>query len=134
MTKSKAKAEPRQAVDFRGRITVPLGGANYVLRPSYDAVTAIEAELGRSTLALSQQATAGLLTTSDLAVICCECMKAQGKADPSAGPSYSGAQVHRIGQLIMEEGAPYIIARIAVLLVGVVTGGYTAQGEPKPTT
>ena len=133
MTKRKP-GDTAPAVDFRGRITIPLDGADYLLRPSYDAVIAIEQELGRSTLQLAQQAVSGTLTTTDMAVICCELMKAQGKADPTAGPSYLGAKVERIGQLIMEASAPKIMARLAVLLMGVVTGGYTAQGELKPAT
>lgn len=129
------KSEEGEApqVDTRGRLTVPLGGADYLLRPSEEAIDNIEKALGRSTMVLAGQAIRGDLSISDLATICAEMMNAQGRADPSAGPSYKGAKAEKIRGMIYEQGAPSITARIAVLLMGAVTGGYTAAGEPKPT-
>lgn len=126
------KPKPALAVDTRGRIAVPLGGADYFLRPSWEAIQAIEAELGRSLTTLSGQAVAGQLSIRDMAVICTEMMHAEGKADPLAAPSYKGARVEKIAELIYEASAPSITARLAVILMGAVTGGYTAAGEPKP--
>lgn len=132
MTNRRKPIETPQAVDAHGRITVPLGGADYVLCPAWEAIDMIEQQLGRSSMQLAGLAAAGMLTGGDMAVICCEMMKAQGKRDSAAGPSYSGAKPEKLARLIHEAGAPYIMARITVLMVGVVTGGYTAEGEAKP--
>lgn len=122
------------AVDTRGRIQVNLGGADYALRPSWQAIEAIEHQLGRSLIELSGQAVNGSLKIGDQAVIVTEMMKAEGRAEASAGPSYLGAKPERIAELIYEASAPAITARLAVLLIGAVTGGYTAAGELKPAT
>lgn len=121
-------------VDTRGRISVPLGGADYMLRPSYEAIETIEKLLGRSLHVLAGQAVQGSLGMADMGVICAEMMKAEGKANPEAGPSYSGANPKKLAQLIMEAGTPAITARLAIILIGALTGGYTASGEPKPAT
>jgi hypothetical protein len=128
-----AQTEDEPQVDTRGQITVPLGDADYLLRPSREALSAIEKKLGRSLLVIAGQAVNGSLSVEDMAIICVEMMKAQGKADPKSGPSYSGAKVEKIADLIFEQGTPSITARLVVLLMGAVTGGYTASGEVKPT-
>ncbi len=121
-------------VDVRGQIKVSLGDADYLLRPSYAAIAAIEKTLGRSLMELAQQALSGVLSIADLAIICAEMMRAHGRADPTAGPSYKGVQSERLAELIFEASPPAITARVAVVLMGAVTGGYTAAGEPKPAT
>lgn len=128
--KGKPAASP--AVDSRGRMLMPLGDADYVLRPSWEAIDTIEETLGRSLLELSAAATSGALRIRDMAVIVTEMMKAEGRADPNAGPSYSGAKAAKVAELLFEQPAAMISARLAVVLVGAVTGGYTASGEPKP--
>lgn len=129
---SKPKADRKPVLDARGRMLVHLGGADYILRPSYEAQEAIEVQLGRSMTQLCHQGYQGALTTADLAIIVTECMKAQGRAEKEAGPSYTGASAPTVARLIAEAGQPVITARIAILLTGVITGGYTAEGEPKP--
>jgi hypothetical protein len=131
---TKPKADQKAVVDSRGRMVAPLGGADYVLRPSYEALEAIEDKLGRSLVELASQAYRGSLTLKDLAIIVVELMKAHGRAEPDAGPSYREAKAEKIGRLILEEGQPSITARVAVLLTGAITGGYTATGEAKPAT
>lgn len=133
MAPRKSKPEA-QAVDVRGQIKVSLGGADYMLRPSHEAIEAIESTLGRSLMELAQQALAGTLKIADLAIICAEMMRAHGRANPDAGPSYKGAQAERLAGLIYEASPPTITARVAIVLMGAVTGGYTAAGEPKPAT
>lgn len=127
------KPKPDQpTLDVRGQIMVTLGGADYLLRPSYEAIAVIEKHLDRSLMELAQQALSGVLTIADLAIICAEMMRAHGRADPTAGPSYKGASAERLAGLIFEASPPAITARVAILLMGAVTGGYTAAGEPKP--
>jgi hypothetical protein len=130
MTKPKKTGKP--VVDHRGRMLVPLGDADYVLRPSFEAIEAIEQTLGRSLVQLASQAYNGGLSCADLAIIVAECMRAEGRASSDAGPSYRDAKAEKIARLIYEAGQPSITARIAILLTEAVTGGYTAAGEPKP--
>jgi hypothetical protein len=129
-TKDKPAVHP--AVYARGRILMPLGGVDYVLRPSWEAIDTIETTLGRSLLELAGDATGGRLRIAEMAVIVTEMMKAEGKADPQAGPSYSGAKAAKVAELLYEQPTAQVTARLSVLLVGAVTGGYTAAGEPKP--
>ena len=119
------------AVDTQGQITVPLDGRNYVLRPSFEAIASIERKLGRSLYELSGQALRGVLTIDDMAVVVSEMMRAYAKAHPETEEitTYRSVKVERVAEMIFEAGSPNITARIAVVLVGAVTGGYTASGE-----
>lgn len=122
-------------VTFQGEITVPLEGIEYVLRPSYAAIMAIERQTGRSLFDLAGEATSGRMTIADMGVICAEMMHAYGREDPECemASTYKGAKPERIASLIYETGGPRVSARIAVLLMGALTGGYTASGKIKAT-
>lgn len=128
-TEAETEAEPE--LDARGQIAVPLGGADYVLRPSEEAVSTIERKLGCSLSDLAGKATYQRLTLDEMAIIVTEMMHAHAKSDPTAGPSYSGAKPERVRALIYEAGAPRILARLVPLLIGALTGGYSASGEAK---
>lgn len=128
------KTKKKPVLDARGRMLAPLGGAEYVLRPSFEALEAIERQLGRSLHQLAFQGLQGGLSLTDLAVIVAECMRAHGRAEPDAGPSYREAKAEKLARLIMEAGQTHITARIAVLLTEAITGGFTAEGEAKPAT
>jgi len=125
------QAEPEIEVDVRGQVTAPLDGVDYVLRPSEEAILAAERQCGCSLHVLTEKATYSRLTLDEMAIIVTEMMRAHGKADSSAGPSYSGAKVERVRTMIYEAGAPRITARLVVLLRGALTGGFTASGEWK---
>lgn len=129
------KTKPKlPGIDSRGRLALPLQGVDYWLRPSWEAIQAIEDQLGRNTLELAGAATGGTLSTAAMGVIAAEMMKAEAREDPEKGASYRAASPKRLAEMIYEEGTPAIMARIAIILLGAVTGGYTASGEPKPAT
>lgn len=131
VTKKKAGADEAPAtLDVSGQITVPLDGQDYLLRPSYEAILAIERELG-PLFGLAHRATLGQLTAEEQAVCVAELMKAHGRADKEASADYRDPKPKRIGELIYEAGLPRICARLGVLLAGALNGGYDAAGEAK---
>jgi len=122
-------------VDSRGQISVPLAGQDYVLRPSHEAIMAIE----RQTRPLYQLATAaegGSLTLEEQAICVVEMMKAYGAANPedALASDYKGANAKKVGALIHEAGSFRICARLYIVLSGALYGGYTASGEVKAAT
>jgi hypothetical protein len=122
-------------VDTRGQIMVPLEGQDFVLRPSFEAIEEIEKALGKSHEQLAHEAVRMQLTYAELGVICVEMMKAHARARPDDPlvTTYRGAKVDRVKAMIYDAGKARISTRIAVVLVGALSGGYTASGEPKAT-
>lgn len=118
-------------VDARGQLSVELGGARYILRPSEEAISAVEEELGHSLEQLVAMTAYSRLTLQQTAVIVTHMMRAYGKANPEAGADYQGAKVETVRSLIFEAGVPKIRARLMPLLSGAMTGGYTSEGELK---
>lgn len=126
-----ADAEPK--VDVRGQMLIPLEGGDYLLRPAYSAIKAIETQLKpRTVMELAGEALRGAISCEDLGVICAEFMKAEGRHNKDAGPSYTHASAAKLAELIYEAGPPRITARVAIVLMGAATGGYTAKGEVRP--
>lgn len=120
------------ANEVRGEVGLELGGTEYVLRPSYEAVQAIERKAGRGLLALARTAGEGELTLTETAVVVAECIRAHGKA---IGDSMlSATNPERIAELVLEseDGIAGVMGRLAVLLGLVATGGYDKAGELKP--
>jgi hypothetical protein len=115
----------------RGEVSLTLDGTDYVLRPSFDAICAFEAETGHSAIDLTLMASSGKLHTMHAATIVAECIKAQGRAVNDQAMTAVNAK--RIGELIHEaEGGQMIVfKRLELLLTLAVTGGYTATGEIK---
>lgn len=132
---AKAKNETIE-VDTRGQVTAPLGGVEYVLRPSYEAIMAAERETGLSLFDLAGQASNGRMSLEHMGIVTAAMMRAYGKANPEdpLKTSYIGAKAEKVAELIYEAGGPRIMGRLTVLLVGALTGGYTASGEAKAAT
>jgi hypothetical protein len=65
---------------------------DYVLRPSERAIANAERDIGCSLHVLTEKATYSRLTLDETAIIVTHMMHAHAKADPTAGPSYSGAK------------------------------------------
>jgi hypothetical protein len=110
----------------RGEHELTLEGVPYRLRPSHDALSAIEQKTGRSMLALVRLGDTGDLSIAQLGIIAAELIRAGAKDDLTRNV---GAQ--RIGELIFEEGVPHVTARLTLCLLDAVTGGRTAKGEAK---
>ena len=64
----------------RGEFSLVLDGERFGLRPTFEALSEIEAETGRGLIELAQAALAGKLITSELGMIACAFIRAWGKA------------------------------------------------------
>lgn len=127
------KAEREQiTLDTRGQLTVTLD-AEYVLRPSYEAIMEIERETGLALYDLASLAANARMSIEHMAIVVAAMMRAHGKASPEdpMKSSYLGAKAETIAPMIFEAGAPKIMIRLTVLLAGAIHGGYTASGEAK---
>jgi hypothetical protein len=114
----------------RGEVTIQLGGADYILLPSFEAVDKIEQQTGRSIMDL---ATAGQsLSQHDLAVIVTEGIRAHGRDQKD--PLKSAYNVKSVGELIFAERDRVRLTRDALLfLLNIVQGG-AAPKKPEPET
>ncbi|MFN3424893.1 MAG: GTA-gp10 family protein [Novosphingobium meiothermophilum] len=115
--------------EVRGEIALDLGGREFVLRPTYQAIQAIESKTGKGILALARGTTE--LTVLDAAIIAAECIKAHGKhIGDEMMASYTPV---KLGEMIFETegGVGACLGRLSVLLMLAATGGYTASGELK---
>lgn len=120
----------RAANPARGEHELVLGGTRYRLRPSHEALVAIEEATGVSTLALVRRGNAGELTYAALGAIAGELIR----AGADEGDAITRAvDDERIGELIFEsdDGLPAITARLTLCLLDAATGGRTASGEAK---
>jgi hypothetical protein len=122
------------ANEERGEFGISLGGADYVLRPSFEAIQAFERPVadggtGKSLIQLAGEADRGAMTMATTAVIIAECIRAWGKAVGNTGAR--GAQADVIGPMLVEAGVYIVQPKLAVLLYMAATGGLTATGEVK---
>lgn len=115
----------------RGEVSLILDGTEYVLRPSYEAISAFESDTGHGLLALTSQAEEATMTLDTMAAIVTRCIQAQGRA--IGDQMMQGVKATKIAALIMESetGLLGTIIRLRLLLVMAATGGFTASGEPK---
>jgi hypothetical protein len=119
----------------RGEVVLalnPLEGIVYQLRPSREAISAIERKVGP----LAELVVRGLslsLTVEEMGEIAAEMMRAYGQAHPTDEhvTTYRNANPSRLADLIYEADAMKMCGRIAVVLKAAWTGGVTAAGEVK---
>ena len=126
-------AAPVAANATRGELSITLDGAEYVLRPSFEAISAFEAATGKGIIQLTRDAINGGMTTGALAQIVAETMRAQGRA--SGDKILAASQTPTVARLIIEsEGGVHAAMQVvASLLALAASGGYTASGELKAT-
>ncbi len=124
----------RPAVEDRGEYALTLVGRDYVMRPSYEAIGAIEAAAGRGLIDLARDAIAGKLTLADTAHVACECIRAFGRSEQDRDSA--GATAARIACLILDSPGGFhgALQVVSGLLSLAVTGGFDSQGNPKPAT
>lgn len=79
---SETAAQYRPANPHRGEASIAISGKPYVLRPSFEALVATEAELG-SLFALVERASAGSLAVSEIASILWHCLPPEARPDKS---------------------------------------------------
>lgn len=124
----------RPAVEERGELSLSLAGMTMVLRPSYEAITAYENDLGRGSVSLANEALAKRLKLGEVAQIATHCIRAFG--DETGSKDMARATPQRIAKLILDSDGGIIEATgtLAAMLSLVVTGGYDSAGNPKAST
>lgn len=124
----------RPAVDDRGEATIFLDGQTMGLRPSYEAIQEMETTLDRGLVDLARDAIDLKLKLGAVAQIVCALVRAFGRANDNA--SLAGTNAKRIGRLIHESDGGLLVVQkqVSGVLSVAVTGGYDAEGNPKPTT
>jgi len=118
----------------RGELTLVLDGSPMGLRPSYEAIEAIEAATGRGLIDLARDALGGRLSLGATAQIATECIRAWGREHENG--SASGANAKRVAKLILDsdEGFHGTLQTLSAMLSLAVTGGYDSSGELRPST
>lgn len=102
----------------RGEVSITLGGKEYTLRPSFEAIADIEERTGRGTVALTRLAASGDIGVGRAAIILHALMTAGGhKVD-----------LKDVGSMILEAGIVSVLPAIMVVLGNVLAGG-TEPGE-----
>jgi hypothetical protein len=118
----------------RGEAAIELDGVEYVLRPTYEAIQAVEDILGKGIVKLGREALDGALTSRETAVIATEFIKAWGRETENTGAAH--ANPDKIGRLLYamkEGGTANALAIVAAVLTMAATGGFTPEGELKAT-
>lgn len=131
MAKRKADQDAEPKLDLLGQLSVELGGAECMLRPSRLAISNIERQLGKALPQLAVQAGSMALSVEEMGIAVAEMMRAYARADPGAGPSHAHAKPEKCADLIFEAGPIDVVRRLAVIFTGAMAGGYTASGEVK---
>lgn len=122
------------AANARGEVTIVLEGQEYHLRPSYEAIVAIEEMTGKTTFELANAARNQALTLAECGIVTARMMQAFGESHPGDPliSTYKNSKPENLARLIMVEGVMKVQPRLAVLLIAAVTGGVDASGEWKP--
>ena len=123
--------QPAVANTIAGERCITLGGAAYVLRPTWDAVQEVEQATGVTCVELGWQAERLRLRAVHAAAIVGACVRAQGRAtDDKAMAHFSDK---RLGELMYEADGGLLAAAavLAPLLAGMVSGEYSFLGHPK---
>ncbi len=125
------RAKAGSANPARGEHTLTLAGTTYVMRPTYDAIVAIEDALDLTALELARAGAEGRLGCNVLGVIVAELVRAGAAPDDRLTANVTADALAR---LIYEEGRAKVGTVITVVLSGAVMGGHKATGEPKAVT
>ncbi|OWK27580.1 hypothetical protein [Sphingomonas dokdonensis] len=114
------------AIAERGEHTLVLASTSYRLRPSHQAMRAIEAKTERSSLELVRMGNVGALGLDQLGTIAAELIRAGAEDDLTRA-----VDAERIGELIYEQGVAGVTFRLTAVLADAVSGGRKASGEAK---
>ncbi len=122
---------PRPANAERGEITITFDGAEYTLRPTYEAILEVETQTGKTIFELGGLADGNRLPLAQAAIILAEFIKAWGRETGDRAMANVGAK--RLGEMALDTGLPNVMAVLALVLYLAATGGYTPTGELKAT-
>lgn len=95
----------------RGEISLVLAGASFMLRPSFGALMALEAELGMGLLSLAKRFANGDFSLGELAAVISAGIKGAGGEVPSD-----------LGDRIAREGVARLAMPIGAFLAAALTG------------
>lgn len=99
------------ANDYRGEAVLLIAGVRLLLRPSFGALVAAEAELG-PLFALVERAAAGGLTLAEMAALFWHCIEARPEA----------LTRERLGEALIAQGLARVTPALRVLLGQVLQG------------
>ena len=116
----------RAANPARGEHSLTLAGTAYRLRPSFQAVQALEDDLGLSLVEMVRKANAFALTLEQLGTIVAELVRAGAEDEMTRAVS-----AERMAELVFEEGTGPVFAALVLALADAVMGGRTTSGEAK---
>lgn len=116
--------------EVRGEFALELDGVEYGLRPTHEALEAIEGKLGTSALKLARAALTGDLTLGQMGTIVAECVRAWGRQTGDAANANVGEKA--LKPLIQQAGMLETSQKLQAVLSLAVTGGVTPEGEAKP--
>ena len=119
------------ANDLRGEDEIVLDGATFGMRPTYEAIVAVETATGASIGTMAMAGANMRLPLGWVAIIVTEFVRAWGKAN--GNQAAANLAVDRVGGLIMDSGIVAAQLTVAKILNGAVTGGDTSTGEAKAT-
>lgn len=131
------------ANELRGEIDLVLEGQSYVLRPSHQAIIAMEKKTGRSLIELASLAEQSMLDQVTQAIVTTELIRAWGRsiqideyasgAERAVATAAKAANVETIGDLLYSVGVLSVQPRIAIVLGLALTGGCLPSGEMRAT-
>lgn len=124
-----ANTQTPPANEPREPVTLTLEGVPYILRPTYDAILAIEAATGKSAFQIARDAADTSLSVTDAGIVSTELIAVEGRASGDKAVASVGRA--RISQMVLSEGLIAAQMRLAIVMTGAVTGVYTATGDMK---
>jgi hypothetical protein len=101
---------------LRGECSLTVGGAAFVLRPSFEQLVLAEAELG-SLFALVERAAQGALTIAEMTALLWHCLPADGRPDRAA-----------VGQAVLAMGLVAATQPVRAVLAQVLQGQIDQPG------
>jgi hypothetical protein len=110
----------------RGEHELELGHKVYRLRPSYEAIEAIERKSDKALIDIVRVGNSGAMPFKLLGVVAAELIRAGADEDDKLTRNVSP---EKIAPLIFEAGVAPAIARITLCLLDAATGGRKASGE-----
>jgi hypothetical protein len=117
--------------ELRGEAEIVLDGATFGMRPTYEAIVAVESATGASIATMAMAGANVRLPLGWVAIIVTEFVRAWGKAN--GNQTAANLAVDRVGGLIMDSGIVAAQLTVAKIMNAAVTGEYTASGEVKAT-
>lgn len=106
---------------LRGEVAIRLGGRDYVLRPTFQALCEIETRTGRGIVALARRTAAGDVGVAETAAIVTAGLRAAGEP----------ATFDTVGRLILEAGLAACVPAVTAFLTAAL-GGDPGRGDSGP--